>query len=400
MMNDQSNRRAGRRSMLAGAGAAAVAACVADLLPFGVAQAASLKRGGTSVYAKTCPNNRAGDARTMRHSYHWLDLSTSSCFNARASLFAALCAIFAVPAVAAERYPERPIRMIVPFAPGGSTDITARMLAEPLGRALGATVVVDNRPGAGSMLGSDIAAKATPDGYTLLLGTISLPVNAAIYKKMLFDVERDLTAITRVSEQPNIVVAHPSFPPKTLKDFIALARSQPGKFNFGSPGYGSATHLASELLMQKIKADLVHVPFKGSGPALTALLGQEITIYVSVFAPALPYVKQGRLRAYAVTTAARAGPLPDVPTLAEEGVQDYEFTGWSGLFAPAGTPRSIVNRIHKAAVDSLRSPSLLQTFESQGMSATPTTPEQFAQHITSERRKWADVVRIAKIKQQ
>ena len=319
---------------------------------------------------------------------------------ARASLFAAACAAFAVPAVAAERYPERPIRMIVPFAPGGSTDITARILAEPLGKALGTTVVVDNRPGAGSMLGSDIVAKAAPDGYTLLLATISLAVNAAVYKKVPFNVERDLTAITRASDQPNILVVHPSYPAKTFKDLVALARSQPGKFTFGTPGYGTATHLASELLMQKIGAELVHVPFKGSGPALTALLSQDITLYVSVFAPALPYVKQGRLRAYAVTTAKRAGPLPDVPTLAEEGVRDYEFSGWSGLLAPAGTPRSIVDRIHKAAVDSLKSPAVLQTFESQGMNATPTTPEQFAQYIASERKKWSQVVRLAKIELQ
>jgi len=318
----------------------------------------------------------------------------------RASLFAAACAAFTVAAVAAERYPERPIRMIVPFAPGGSTDITARILAEPLGKALGTTVVVDNRPGAGSMLGSDIVAKAAPDGYTLLLSTISLAVNAAVYKKIPFDVERDLSAITRASDQPNILVVHPSYPAKTFKDFVALARSQPGKFTFATPGHGTATHLASELLMQKIGAQLVHVPFKGSSPALTALLSQDITIYVSVFSPALPYVKQGRLRAYAVTTAKRAGPLPDVPTLAEEGVRDYEFSGWSGLLAPAGTPKSIVNRIHKAAVDSLRSPAVLQIFESQGMNANPTTPGEFAQHIVSERRKWVDVVRHAKIEQQ
>jgi tripartite-type tricarboxylate transporter receptor subunit TctC len=261
-------------------------------------------------------------------------------------------------------------------------------------------VVVDNRPGAASILGSGIVAKAAPDGYTLLLATISLAVNAAIYKKIPFDVERDLSAITRVSDQPSILVVHPSYPAKTFKDFVAQARSQPGKLTFATPGYGTATHLACELLWQKLGASLVHVPFKGSGPALTALLSQEITLYMSVFAPALPHVKQGRLRAYAVTTAKRAGPLPDVPTLAEEGVRDYEFSGWFGLFAPTGMPQSILNKIHKAAVDSLKSPALLQTFENEGMNATPTTPGQFAQYIASERKKWADVVRLAKIEQQ
>jgi tripartite-type tricarboxylate transporter receptor subunit TctC len=316
---------------------------------------------------------------------------------AGASLLATLCILFAAPTVAADRYPERPIRLIVPFAPGGGADIVARILSDPFGKALGETIVVDNRPGAGSMIGSDIVAKATPDGYTLLLGTISLTVNAAVYKKPPFDVERDLTAITRVSDQPSILVVLPSFPARTFNDFVALARSQPGKFTFGTPGYGTAAHLASEELWQRVGANLVQVPFKGTGPALTGLLSQEITIYMSTFASALPHVKQGRLRAYAVTTLKRAGPLPDVPTLAEEGVQGYDYSAWYGLFAPAGTPQSIVDKIHEAAVGSLKSPKVLQTFEHEGLNATPTTPQQFANYIASERRKWSDVMRFAKV---
>jgi tripartite-type tricarboxylate transporter receptor subunit TctC len=319
---------------------------------------------------------------------------------AGASLLATLCILFAVPTVAAERYPERPIRFIVPFAPGGGSDITARILAESMSEALGATIVVDNRPGAGSIIGCNIAAKAIPDGYTLLLASISVTVNAAVYKKIPYDVERDLIAITRVSDQPSILVVHPSLSAKTFSDFVALARSQPGKFTFGTPGYGTAAHLASEQLWQKVGADLVQVPFKGTGPALNGLLSKEITIYMSTFASALPFVKQGRLRAYAVTTQKRAGPLPDVPTLAEEGVQDYDYSAWYGLFAPAGTPQTIVNMVHKAAVDSLKSPKLLQTFENEGMNATPTTPEQFASYIASERSKWSDVMQFAKIEQR
>lgn len=315
----------------------------------------------------------------------------------RASLLATLCALFAVPAVSADRYPDRPIRLVVPFSPGGGTDITARIVAEPMGNALGETIVVDNRPGAGSIIGCDIVAKATPDGYTLLLGTISLTVNSVVYKKIPFDVERDLTPITRVSDQPSILVVHPSFPAKTFKDFVALARAHPGKFTFGTPGYGTATHLASEQLLQKIKAEMLQVPFKGTGPALTALLSKEITFYMSTFASALPHVKQGRLRAYAVTTPKRARPLPEVPTLAEEGVKDYQYAAWYGLFAPAGTPKAIINKIHEAAIASLRSPKVLQTFETQGLNATPTTPEQFASYIDSERRKWGVVVEVAKI---
>ncbi len=316
------------------------------------------------------------------------------------SLIATLCILFAVPAAAADRYPERPIRLIVPFAPGGGTDITARILGESMNEALDQTIVVDNRPGAGSIIGCNIVAKATPDGYTLLLASISLTVNAAVYKKIPYDVERDLTAITRVSDQPSVLVVQPSLPAKTFNDFVALARSQPGKFNFGTPGYGTASHLASEQLWQKVGVDLVQVPFKGTGPALTALLSNEITIYMSTFASALPFVKQGRLRAYAVTTQKRAGPLPDVPTLAEVGVPDYNYSAWYGLFAPAGTPQTIVAMIHKAAVDSLKSPKLLRTFENEGMNATPTTPKQFASYIASERRKWSDVMRFAKIDQR
>ena len=317
-----------------------------------------------------------------------------------ASLLATLCVLFAVPTVAADRYPERPIRLIVPFSPGGGTDIIARILSDPMGQGLGETIVVDNRPGAGSIIGCEIAAKATPDGHTLLLASTSLTVNSAVYKKLPFDVQRDLAPITRLSEQPSILVVHPSLPAKTLKDFIALVRSQPGKFTFGTPGYGTATHLASEQFLQKIKAELIQVPFKGTGPALVALLGQQITIYMSTFASALPHVKQGRLRAYAVTTLERAGPLPDVPTLAESGVSGYEYATWYGLFAPAGTPQSIINKINKVTVASLESPAVLETFKNQGLKATPTTPAQFAKHIAAERRKWSDVVQVAKIEQR
>ena len=318
----------------------------------------------------------------------------------RGSLFASLCALLIASAAAADNYPERPIRLIVPFAPGGGTDINARILAEPMGNALGSTIVVDNRPGAGSLIGCDIAAKSTPDGYTLLMGTISLAVNTAVYKKMPFNARHDLAPITRVSDQPSILVVHPSFPAKTFKDFVALSHAQPGKFTFGTPGYGTGSHLATEMLMLKIGSDLVHVPFKGTGPALVALLSDQISVFVSTFASALPHVKQHRLRAYAVTTLKRARPLPDVPTLSEEGVKDYEYASWYGLFAPAGTPRSVIDKVHKAAVDSLKSPEVMRVYEEQGLNAIPTTPAEFAQYVGSEVRKWAGVVGAAHIAQQ
>jgi tripartite-type tricarboxylate transporter receptor subunit TctC len=316
------------------------------------------------------------------------------------ALLAILCAFFATSAISADTYPQRPIRLIVPFAPGGGTDINARILAEPIGTALGETIVIDNRPGAGSMIGSEMAARATPDGYTLLLGTISLTINAAVYKKVPFDVQRDLAPITRVSDQPSILVVHPSLPAKTFKDFAALMRAQPNKFTFGSAGHGTGSHLATELLMMKIGANLTHVPFKGTGPALNALMSTEITVYMSTFASALPHVKQQRLRAYAVTTLKRAAPLPDVPTLSEEGVKDFEYAAWYGLFAPAGTAQNIIRKIHKATVGSLNLPKTRQLYESQGLNATPTTPMEFAKYIDSERKKWASVVHEARIAQQ
>ena len=318
---------------------------------------------------------------------------------AYASLFATLCVLPAAPAAAADTYPQRPIRLIVPFAPGGGTDINARILSDPIGKALGQTVVVDNRPGAGSSIGADIAAKSVPDGHTLLLGTISLTINPAVYKKLPFDAQRDLVPITRVSDQPSIVVVHPSLPARTFKDFIALARSQPGKLTFGSAGHGTGSHLATTLLMLNINAEAVHVPFKGTGPALTALLSSEITVYMSTFASALPHIKSERLRPYAVTTTYRAGPLPDVPTLAESGIPGFEYAAWYGLFAPAGTPRHIITKVHKATVAALELPMVKRLYAEQGLNAKPTTPVQFAEYMASEKKKWASVVRRANIQQ-
>ena len=317
----------------------------------------------------------------------------------RAASLATVCLLFTAPAAAADPYPERPIRLIVPFAPGGGTDINARILADPIGKTLGQSIVIDNRPGAGSSLGSSMAAKATPDGYTLLLGTISLTINPAVYRELPFDAQRDLIPITRVSDQPSIIVVHPSFPAKTFKDFIALAHSQPDKFAFGSAGVGTGSHLATTLLTLKTNTSMLHVPFKGTGPALNALLGNEISIYMSTFASALPHVKQGRLRPYAVTTLKRAGPLPDVPTLDEEGVKDFEYSAWYGMFAPAGTPPPIIDKVYRATIAALKSPQVLQLYRAQGLNATPTTPAEFVRYFAAEKKKWAGVVRDAGIAQ-
>jgi tripartite-type tricarboxylate transporter receptor subunit TctC len=310
---------------------------------------------------------------------------------------ASLLAVFLAGVASAQNYPTRPIRMIVPFSPGGGTDINARILQDPLSKVLGQTVVVDNRPGAGSIIGTDLAAKATPDGYTILLLTSSVAVNYAVYKKLPYDARRDLTAISQVSDQPNMMVVNPGIPAKNLKEFISLVQSQPGKFTFGTPGTGTATHLATALLVSRFNGDMINVPYKGTGPALTALISGEISMYLSTFASALPHVVNRRLRALAVTGAKRAGPLPDVPTVEEAGVPGYVHLTWYGMVAPAGTPRAIVSKLNKAIVRVLKSEEVSRLYEKQGLNAVPTTPAEFAKKIDEESKKWVDVVRANKI---
>jgi len=299
--------------------------------------------------------------------------------------------------VLAQDYPTRPVRMIAPFAPGGGTDITARILAEGLGKVLGQTVVVDNRPGAGSTLGTDLAAKATPDGYTLLLGNISMAFNAALYKKLPYNTLRDFAPISLATDQPNILVAHPSQPAKTLREFVKLAQAQPGKLTYGSAGNGSGTHLAMELLLMSQKMDLVHVPFKGTGPTLTALLGNQISVFFSTYASALPHVKSERLRAYAVTSAKRTATLPEVQTVAEQGVPGYQYSTWYGLLAPAGVPRPVLDKLSKSTIAVLNTAEVKQRYNTQGMDVVPNTPAEFSKLIRAEMDKWGKVVKAAKI---
>ncbi len=311
-----------------------------------------------------------------------------------------VAALAIAPAVQAQDYPARPIRMIVPFAAGGGSDISARTMSDALGQALGTTIVVDNRPGAGSVLGTDLATKAAPDGYTTLLGNISMTFNAALYKKLPYNALRDLAPISLATEQPNIIVTHPSLPAKTLQEFIALARTQPGKLTYASAGLGSGTHLAMEMLMMSQKISLVHVPYKGTGPAITALLGNETSAFMSTFASALPHVRSDRLRALAVTTKKRAPPLPEVPTVEESGVPGFEYATWYGVLAPAATPKPIINKLNKIIVAVLSTPDMQDRYARQGVNAIPGTVAEFSKLFKSETDKWARVVRDAKIPQQ
>ena len=299
-----------------------------------------------------------------------------------------------------DSYPEKPIRMVVPFAAGGGSDIVGRILAQQLGIELGRTVVVDNRPGAGSTIGADIVAKAPADGYTVLLGNISMAFNASLYKNLPYDAIRDLAPVSEVADQPNIVVIHPALPAKTVAEFAALARAKPGELTFASAGTGSGTHFAGELLRMKLGIDMIHIPYKGTGPALTDLIGGQVSMFVSTFASALPHVQAGRLRALGVTSARRSPAAPEVPTLLEAGVPDYAYSTWYGLLTPAGVARPIVAKLNAAVHKALAAEALRRNFAAQGIDAVANTPPEFAAYIAAEIAKWREVVHAVHMPQQ
>src|SRR6185436_12164294 len=269
------------------------------------------------------------------------------------------------------------------------TDIVGRLLAESLATALGASVVVDTRPGGGSTVGTAIVARATPDGYTVLLNTLDLAASPSLFKKLPYDPLRDFLPVSLVAEQPNLMVVHPSLPAKTVKEFSAHVQANPGKLTYGSSGVGTVTHLATELMLLGLQCSMIHVPYKGIGPAVTAMLGNETTMLISTFASALPHVKTGRLRALGVTALSRASLLPDVPTVSEAGVPGYEFTVWYGLVVPAGTPRAIVDRLNKETVGQLNAADVQQRFDAQGLNVIPSTSAHYVEKLQSETKKWA-----------
>ncbi len=296
-------------------------------------------------------------------------------------------------AFAQQPYPTKAIRFVVPFAPGGGTDLIARVVAQYLQEALGQPVVVDNRGGAGSTLGSDIVAKAPPDGYTLLLANISLAFNAELYPKLPYNAVRDLAAVSMVAVQPNILVIHPSLPARNFREFIEAARARPGKYSYGSAGLGSGTHLAAELLKMLVKFDVLHVPYKGTGPALNDLMGGQVQMMVSTFASALPHVKSGRLRALGVTTIKRSSAAPDVPTLIEAGVPGFDYSTWYAIFVPAGTRAAVVETLNRTTRQVLGREDVRTRLEAQGVDASTSTPAELAAYLKSETVKWGKVVR-------
>jgi tripartite-type tricarboxylate transporter receptor subunit TctC len=298
------------------------------------------------------------------------------------------------PGALAADYPNKPIRLIVPFAAGGTTDFLARAVAQKLGQNMGASIVVDNRPGAGGNIGSDIVAKSEPDGYTLLLGTVGThAINASLYKKMPYDTVKDFAPISLIASVPNILVANPKVPANNVKELLALAKSKPGELSFASSGNGSSIHLSGELFKSMAGVDMMHVPYKGSGPAVTDLVGGQVNMMFDNMPSSLPHVKAGRLKALAVTSAKRSPAMPNLPTIAESGVPGYEATAWFGLLAPAGTPPAVVKKLNTELVKVLKSPDVIERLSSQGAEPVSDTPEQFAAYIKSEMAKWAKVVK-------
>ena len=308
---------------------------------------------------------------------------------------AVLLAALASASAAGQSFPAKTVRMVVPSSPGGGTDFTARVLSVKLAERFGQQVVVDNRPGAGTVLGNDVVAKSAPDGYTLLMAASALVISPAVQRKLPYDVVRDFAPISQAVSVPNVLVVHPSLPVRSLPEFIAFAKRQPGKLTAGSAGTGTRPHLSLALFETLSGTSILHVPYKGSGQGLIGLLGGEVALMFPSVPTAAPQIAVGRLRALGVTTARRSIGLPDVPTLAEAGLPGYEATQWFGLLAPAGTPSSAIDMVHKATVEALKLADVSRQLMTEGAEPVGTSPQEFARYIKEELAKWAAVVKAA-----
>jgi tripartite-type tricarboxylate transporter receptor subunit TctC len=294
-------------------------------------------------------------------------------------------------------YPVKPVRLVSPSSAGGGSDIVARSLAPKLAERLGQQVIVENRPGAGTVIGSDYVAKAPPDGYTLLLGIATLATNPALLKKMPYDAVRDLAPISKVAASPNVLVVHPSVPVRSVKELIAFVSARPGQLSFASAGVGTNPHMAMELFLSTTKLKMVHIPYKGSAPAITDLVGGHVAAMAATALTGIPQIRSGRLRGLGVSSAQRSASAPDLPTIAEAGVPGYEATQWYGVLAPAGTPPEIIKRLNAELVQILQLADVKSRFAADGAEPVGDSPEQFAQYIRSELTKWAKVARDAGI---
>lgn len=298
---------------------------------------------------------------------------------------------------AAQTYPTRPIRLVLPFAPGGSTDTLLRILGPRLGEALGQTIVIDNRGGGGN-IAAEIVARSASDGYTILVASAMLTTNKSLYSKLSYDPERDFAPVTHLATGPYIVVAHPSLPAKSISELIALAKAKPGGLHFGSSGNGGASHLAGELFKRRAGIDIVHVPYKGGGPAALALVGGEIPFMFGTIASSLAFVNAGKLRALAVSSLRRSSFVPELPTVDESGVRGFDVTTWDSFVAPAGTPQPVIARLSSETVKVLRTPDIRDRIRKMGYEPTGTTPEELGRYLRDETRLWAKVIREANIR--
>ncbi len=332
------------------------------------------------------------DHQTVRRAHRLSKSVLSAVVTATATVF-----FGATHFATAQNYPARPIRLIVPQSAGGSTDLVARPLAQQLADAFQQSVVVDNRPGAGSIIGTDLVAKAAPDGYTLLAVAASVTMSPSLYK-LPFDPVRDLAPISQLTSLPNILVVHPSLPVTTVREFIALAKARPGQLNFGSSGVATGTHLSMELLMYMTGIKLVHIPYKGGSLNVNALIGGETQVNFSTISTALPHVKTGRLRALAVSSAKRVAAVPDVPTIAESGVKGYDYTSWIGLLAPAKTPPAVIARLNAEAVKAIHNPDIKAMLAVEASEPVGSSPAEFDAVMKAEVARWKKVVAAAGIK--
>jgi tripartite-type tricarboxylate transporter receptor subunit TctC len=365
-----------------------------------------------SVSAEICSIQAAGlcDARCaqsdLNNVIEEIALALSShTLNSRRAGFAAVMLISACTNTGAAQsesasqadartYPERPVRVIDAYSAGGGSDAVARLIAPKLSEMWGKQVVVENRPGASGAIGTELAVKAPPDGHTLLMGIDgSIAVNPTLFPNLAYDPQRDLVAVTQTSTQPMILVVHPTVPVTSVKELLARAKAQPGKINFASGGAGGTSHLAAELFKAMAKVDMTHVPYKGSAPAVIAVVGGEVQIMIGVGLPLLPHVNAGKLKALAVTTATRSNLLPAVPTVAQAGVPGYEAAGWNGLFAPANTPASIVAKVNRDVVKALNMPDVRDKLVSMGATPVGSSSEHFSAFVKQETARWGKVVR-------
>jgi tripartite-type tricarboxylate transporter receptor subunit TctC len=297
---------------------------------------------------------------------------------------------------AAQSYPSKPIRLICPFTPAGAVDIASRATANELTRILGQTVTVENKPGAGGNIGGVEVARSAPDGYTILMTTSGIQaINPALYAKMPFDPNKDLATVAPLVSLNNVLVLHPSVPAKSVKEVIALAKSQPGKLNFASSGAGTSIHMSGAMFLHLTGTDMIHIPYKGSGPAVTDLLGGQVMMMFDNIPSSLPHIKAGKLRALATTGAKRDPALPDLPTMAEAGIPGYESGVWFGLMAPAGTPKEIIAKLNAAAVQATKAPEFVKRMTDLGYNIIPGTPEEMAAMSQAEIKRWTPIVKAS-----